>query len=944
MLIPSELHSAESTAPLCAFTIFSTRPLFEITAILPKIIILRGRTRTQRDWIPAFGKRCNCARVIFNHSPQAQLAVVTAVCEILFCGQFPNASAQLHLCRAVRCHGNLPPVLHTVTRNTVSRFEQRSCATGDRSAALCDISKPTAKGRIWDTMAAFGPCGDGSSTGTMSRCLDKVFEDAQLAGVLFLSGRNLKTFPCSAGRYDLSDTVYADLSKNRLAEFPVELAECGFLETLHLQQNCIRSVPNCVRYLGLLTYLDLSVNQIQTFPVELCLLPLEVLLLNNNRIESLPVEIEKLSNSLAELDLSCNQIAVLPNEIGALKKLRVLNLRQNLLTWLPYEFCNLELKILDVSYNKLSHLDVDLRFMRSVVHLSLDGNPLVFPMAMFCDRGRDHVFRILELEAVKRGKAKQAGADVDTRQIALLPTNPNDYKYLSRDKSGRRQSRNRTIATDSGYSTLSEEHAKMLVECLPFGAKVTAGESTLPLARKRSPPVGQEAVPLCAGAGKRDSAGCRPNFVPPPPPLTAFTSCTLLQSVKKSERGGLVEEVMSACLERMSLGSSVVDETTSTPDPVVVNGRCTPDKKRPPPPPPPPPRKSPEPIASHRNAVVGQQQHCFKKMPAMEEACRSSPVGEEVLSRATPPKHVKSEIIQALYTTAAGAGGGPLKAGVAKNTQSVYNDGSPQLGQSPSKLPTILATVEQQHCLSPLIATVATVDNANQLTSQQKKQQTTNSISCNGRLEATEISAANHSNNNNSNVVRRLSYTKNQQPNRTTINHPAVRSTHNRNNNNTVASTVDSPVTVVESIRKIVEQKLDVDLPHSAEALGNVLSDGVLLCNFINAIRPRTVAIVHTSADTGAKLPLAKARRNVENFLTGCRRLGVQEDWMPRYEDLVLRHPPDLKSLHELLGTLVQLCRLNRTEHALSFGRHLFLLGCCAIILATALRAFNIFL
>jgi hypothetical protein len=43
----------------------------------------------------------------------------------------------------------------------------------------------------------------------LSRSMDKVFEDAQLTGILDLSGRNLKEFPSAATKFDLNDTVEA---------------------------------------------------------------------------------------------------------------------------------------------------------------------------------------------------------------------------------------------------------------------------------------------------------------------------------------------------------------------------------------------------------------------------------------------------------------------------------------------------------------------------------------------------------------------------------------------------------------------------------------------------------------------------------------------------------------------------------------------------------------
>lgn len=42
-----------------------------------------------------------------------------------------------------------------------------------------------------------------------TRSLEKILEEAHLSGELKLSGRKLKDFPRTGGKYDLSDTIIA---------------------------------------------------------------------------------------------------------------------------------------------------------------------------------------------------------------------------------------------------------------------------------------------------------------------------------------------------------------------------------------------------------------------------------------------------------------------------------------------------------------------------------------------------------------------------------------------------------------------------------------------------------------------------------------------------------------------------------------------------------------
>uniref|UniRef100_A0A9J8BQ66 Leucine rich repeats and calponin homology domain containing 1 n=1 Tax=Cyprinus carpio carpio TaxID=630221 RepID=A0A9J8BQ66_CYPCA len=250
--------------------------------------------------------------------------------------------------------------------------------------------------------------GLGSSTNLpLNRGLERALEDAASSGFLNLSTRKLKEFPRTASNYDLTDTVEADLSKNRLIDIPSEVCHLVSLETLNLYHNCIKSIPDTTISLQSLTYLNISRNQLSVLPACVCGLPLRVLNASNNKLNALPESIGQLTN-LMELDVSCNEITALPRHIGQLKALRELNVHRNLLCVLPEDVADLPLVKFDFSCNKVSTIPVCYRKMTQLQSLQLENNPLQSPPAQICMKGKIHVFKYLAMEACRSDKMADA--------------------------------------------------------------------------------------------------------------------------------------------------------------------------------------------------------------------------------------------------------------------------------------------------------------------------------------------------------------------------------------------------------------------------------------------------------------------------------------------------------------------------------------------------------
>ncbi|XP_028654003.1 leucine-rich repeat and calponin homology domain-containing protein 4 isoform X2 [Erpetoichthys calabaricus] len=250
-----------------------------------------------------------------------------------------------------------------------------------------------------------------------SRSVEKALEEAVASGALNLSNRKLKEFPRTARNYDLSDVTQADLSKNRLSELPEEVCQFISLESLSLYHNCARSIPEAVCNLQALTYINISRNQLSSLPPFLCQLPLKVLNASNNKLSTLPNNIETLVN-LRQLDVSCNEIQSLPPQLGSLESLRDLNVRRNQISILPEELSELPLVRLDFSCNRVTRIPVCYRHLRHLQAIILDNNPLQSPPAQVCTKGKVHIFKYLNIEACN--KTVQELTDFDRM---VRPTN-----------------------------------------------------------------------------------------------------------------------------------------------------------------------------------------------------------------------------------------------------------------------------------------------------------------------------------------------------------------------------------------------------------------------------------------------------------------------------------------------------------------------------------------
>ncbi|XP_045318192.1 leucine-rich repeat and calponin homology domain-containing protein 4 isoform X2 [Leopardus geoffroyi] len=79
---------------------------------------------------------------------------------------------------------------------------------------------------------------------------------------------------------------------------------------------------------------------------------------------------------------------------------------------------------------------------------------------------------------------------------------------------------------------------------------------------------------------------------------------------------------------------------------------------------------------------------------------------------------------------------------------------------------------------------------------------------------------------------------------------------------------------LMAQLRQVMESRLQRPLP---EDLAEALANGVILCQLANQLRPRSVPFIHVPSPAVPKLSALKSRKNVESFLEACRKMGVPE-------------------------------------------------------------------
>ncbi|CAH7261711.1 Lrch4 [Phodopus roborovskii] len=101
---------------------------------------------------------------------------------------------------------------------------------------------------------------------------------------------------------------------------------------------------------------------------------------------------------------------------------------------------------------------------------------------------------------------------------------------------------------------------------------------------------------------------------------------------------------------------------------------------------------------------------------------------------------------------------------------------------------------------------------------------------------------------------------------------------------------------LMSQLRQVLESRLQQPLP---EDLTEALANGVILCQLANQLRPRSIPFIHVPSPAVPKLSALKSRKNVESFLEACRKMGVPEADMCSPSDLLRGTTQGLRTILE---------------------------------------------
>ncbi|KZC10994.1 Leucine-rich repeat and calponin homology domain-containing protein 3 [Dufourea novaeangliae] len=693
----------------------------------------------------------------------------------------------------------------------------------------------------------------------LTRSLERILEEAHLSGELKLSGRKLKDFPkvgkTGSSKYNLQDTVFADLSKNRFAELPEEVTEFPFLEKLHLYHNAIRIIPETVAMLQSLNYLDLSRNQLTSLPREICRLPLQTLLVAHNRLASLPDELGRMS-ALAELDAGCNEITNLPPRMGDLARLRSLDLRSNMLVHLPIELTYLRLVKLDISGNRISVLPNEMRKMKSLVDFRLSDNPLTSPPASLCIRGRTHIFKYLERQAAKHDRARGGRGrrtPLDVRGHATLDTRSHrrhnvDSGYSTSDGVDKRWSQEiHSVVHDGEIRGLWRQECSPLSITLPHEVAVNGSCSGTSTPSTISPgehtsledELGKAMILHDQLEKRRLERSTSENGADVRRPMTSGLYHASITPPGPLETSHLnqTQPVSTNTQSVQPLQNSTANSATS-----LLNG----DEKR--------PLNHIQTYREYKEAL--RQQRASEGPSVYRPREQITPPGNESQSNETDSGNNKEAIamtgkqifneenatkrpVQKVTPSRINYQNTPIING----SNNEYNNKNGKYLEQPYKKPnspiktstSILSSGTSPAHTPRLVKTAVGYVEGNK------------SPSRNGGSPKSPRSVT-----WNSNVPEKYSFTMRREFER-----------------------AKEEADLIEQLRNHIETRLKMALP---EDLAPALTDGVVLCHLANHVRPRSVASIHVPSPAVPKLTMARCRRNVDNFLEACRKIGVDEN------------------------------------------------------------------
>ncbi|XP_074924441.1 DISP complex protein LRCH3 isoform X9 [Chelonoidis abingdonii] len=685
-----------------------------------------------------------------------------------------------------------------------------------------------------------GPCGPGS----WSRSLDRALEEAAVSGSLSLSGRKLRDYPRgSAANHDLSDTTQADLSRNRLSELPAEACHFVSLESLNLYQNCIRYIPEAILNLQSLTFLNISRNQLSTLPVHMCSLPLKVLIASNNKLVSLPEEIGQLRH-LTELDVSCNEIQTIPPQIGSLESLRDLNIRRNHLVHLPEELAELPLIRLDFSCNKITTIPVCYRNLRHLQTITLDNNPLQSPPAQICIKGKIHIFKYLNIEACKIAPDLP---DYDRRPMGFGSCH--EELYSSRPYGALDSGFN---SVDSGDKRWSGNEPTDEFSDLPLQVAEITKEQRL--RREREYQENRGSTLVTNGGVEHDLDQ-----------IDYIDSCA---TEEEEEEGSPVKPVPIRDFQRTEDSRRYLHQTRDN------------DELR---------RPETLSLMQDRERHQGQRSYVDKaeRAPADSSYLLSLSSNHSQISHTDVELHRRREHVVERTRREAQLAALQYEEDRMRTKQiqreAVLDFVKQKASQSPQKQSPLDSESDDRSTISAASPTTQTVHLSSLYPGPAAPTSYRNPSQ---RPESFLFRAAVRDEMNKAVVSSPSSASS-----------PPNDSTDSRARQNSKQR--EEELELIEQLRKNIESRLKVPLPSD---LGAALTDGVVLCHLANHVRPRSVPSIHVPSPAVPKLTMAKCRRNVENFLEACRKIGVPQDNLCSPSDILQLNLSAKRTVETLLS------------------------------------------